>query len=72
MIINDEADTHDKKARKHYYRSAAKKLQARELLDESADDWAKAAWHSEQATAAREARAEAMARAAVATAEESK
>jgi hypothetical protein len=56
--------------RKHAYVAAMKERQADRLLDEAAREWAKAGMHRELETAAREAEAEAMARAAVAAAEE--
>jgi hypothetical protein len=70
MTATDEADTHARKSRKHYYRAAAAERQIHQLQRYVASEWAKALEERDLEIRAREAAAEALARAAVAATEE--
>jgi hypothetical protein len=70
MTALDEAETHRRKSRKHYYRAAAIGLQIHQLLKDQAGEWEKAALERDLETAARETAAEAMFRASLTGVEE--
>ena len=70
MTAADEAETHERKFRKHLFRAASAERQALQLQKYAASQWSKALAYRDLGAAAREAEHEAKARAAVAATEE--